>query len=42
VITLREGTVPPSGYTFVGRTVVIVKRPNGQIVPMTLDVYQKN
>jgi hypothetical protein len=42
VITLRGGVAPPPGYTLIGTTVVLVKKPDGQIVPITLNVYQKD
>jgi hypothetical protein len=42
VITLREGVAPPPGYTLIGTTIVLVKKPEGQFVPITLSLYQKD
>jgi hypothetical protein len=42
VITLREEVVPPAGYTLLGTTVVLIKKPNGHIGPITLKLYQKD
>lgn len=42
LIVLREGIAPPPGYTLIGATIVIVKKPNGQISPITMNVFQKN
>jgi hypothetical protein len=42
VITLREGIAPPPGYSLLGTTAIVIKKPNGIIVPITLNVFQKN
>jgi hypothetical protein len=42
VISLREGVAPPPGYTLIGTTIVLVKKPNGPIAPITLSLYQKD
>jgi hypothetical protein len=42
VISLREGVAPPPGYTLIGATIVLVKKPNGLIAPITLSLYQKD
>ena len=42
VITLREGVAPPAGYTLLGTTVIVVRRPNGGLAPITVNVYQKD
>jgi hypothetical protein len=42
VITLRERVAPPPGYTLIGTTIVLVKKPEGQFVPITLSLYQKD
>ena len=42
MITLREGIAPPSGYALLGTTAVVMKRPNGSVVSITLNLYQKN
>ena len=42
VIMLREGVPPPAGYSLLGTTIVIVKKPNGQVSSVTVMAYQKN
>jgi len=37
----RQREAPP-GYTLIGTTIVLVKKPNGLIVPITLNLYQKD
>ena len=41
MITLREGVSPPTGYTLIGSTVVVIKKPNGQIATITVNLFQK-
>jgi hypothetical protein len=41
VISLREGIAPPAGYELLGTTVVLIKKPNGQIGAVTMVLYQK-
>jgi hypothetical protein len=42
VISLHEGVAPPPGYTLIGTTIVLVKKPNGLIVLITSSLYQKD
>jgi hypothetical protein len=42
VITLKEGVAPPAGYSLIGTTLVVVRKPNGQVSTITLNLFQKN
>jgi hypothetical protein len=42
VISLREEVAPPPGFTLIGTTIGLVKKPNGLIIPITLSLYQKD
>lgn len=42
VITLKEGVAPPAGYSLIGTTLVVVRKPNGQVSTIALSLFQKN
>jgi hypothetical protein len=42
LILLPQGAATPAGYTLLGTTVVIVKKPGGGIATLTTNVFQKN
>jgi hypothetical protein len=42
ILTLEHGAAAPSGFTLVGTTVVLVRKPNETVKTLTLDVYRKN
>jgi hypothetical protein len=42
VITLKEGVAPPAGYSLIGTTLVVIRKPNGQVSTIALSLFQKN
>lgn len=42
IIALQQNAPTPSGYTLLGTTAMIIKRPNGSVATITMKLYQKN
>jgi hypothetical protein len=42
IIALREGVASPPGFVVLGTTVVVIKKPSGQVGSVTMVLHQKN
>jgi hypothetical protein len=42
ILTLEHGAPAPAGFTLLGKTLLVVKSPGGDVRSLTLDVYRKD